>query len=167
MIRERPEGWDIDPTRFHGPNLVIFEIVTRINQTNLIRSYLPRSNMDRLPDLEEVLNDFLGRDPIFMGYLNTNVSYTVNPWNQQVADFLAYFRMLDLLNHFRQRLRFRIKKTCWQVRISKLLCYRWNYIFGSDLRLFKTMGIRDLRNFLYNHFALRTRLIWRPTQCHI
>ena len=69
--------------------------------------------MDRLPDLNEELNDFLGRDPIFMGDLNTDVSYMVNPWNQQVAEFLAYFRMVYLLGHFMQRLRFQSEKTWW------------------------------------------------------
>ena len=52
--------------------------------------------MDRLPDLNEELNDFLGRDPILMRDLNADVSYMVNPWNQQVADFLKSFRMVDL-----------------------------------------------------------------------
>ena len=78
--------------------------------------------MDCLPDLKEVLNDFLGRVPIFMGDLNTNVSYMMNPWNQQVADFLAYFRMVDLLGHFRQCLRFQSDKTWWQAHKGKLLC---------------------------------------------
>ena len=52
--------------------------------------------MDRLPDLNEELNDFLGRDPILMRDLNADVSYMVNPWNQQVADLLTSFRMVDL-----------------------------------------------------------------------
>ena len=64
VIRERPEGWDIDSTRLHGPNVVSCEIVTGIQWTPFIRDYLPPSNMDRLPDLEEALNVFLGRDTI-------------------------------------------------------------------------------------------------------
>ena len=39
--------------------MVRSEIVTRIQQTNLIRAYLPPANMDRIPDLEEALNHFL------------------------------------------------------------------------------------------------------------
>ena len=35
----------------------------------------------------------------------------VNPPNQQVVDFWAYFWIVDLLGHFRQRLMFQLKKT--------------------------------------------------------
>ena len=28
VTRKRPEGWDIESTNFHGPNVVIFEIVS-------------------------------------------------------------------------------------------------------------------------------------------
>ena len=34
-----------------------------------------------------------------------------NQQNQQVDDFLISFRMLDLLGHFRQNLRFELKQT--------------------------------------------------------
>ena len=44
-----------------------YKIVTGIQWTSLIRAYLPPANMDRLPDLEETLNEFLGRETIFMG----------------------------------------------------------------------------------------------------
>ena len=41
--------------------MVSCEIVTRIQRTNLIRAYLPPANVDRIPDLEEALNQFLGK----------------------------------------------------------------------------------------------------------
>ena len=47
--------------------MVICEIVTGIKWTTLVIAYLPPANMDRLPDLEEALNRFLGRDTIVMG----------------------------------------------------------------------------------------------------
>ena len=49
--------------------MVTFEIITGIQTTILIRSYLPLDNMDRLPDLEGALNHFLGGDTIVMGTL--------------------------------------------------------------------------------------------------
>ena len=65
--REITEGWDIDSTRSHGPNVVRYEIVIRIHLTALIGDYLPPANMDRLPDLEEALNSFLEKETIVMG----------------------------------------------------------------------------------------------------
>ena len=140
-MRERPEEWDIDPMRFHGPNMVSCEIVTGIQWITLIRAYLLPANMDHLPDLEEALNEFLGIDPIFMGDMNTDVGHMGNPWEQQVADF------------FRKHLRFRLKQTWWQSHQGKLLCFWYKYILGSYHQLLKTVGIRDLRKFSSNHFA--------------
>ena len=57
--------------------------------------------------------------------------------------FLAYFRMVDLLGHFRQHLRFWIKQTWLQVHQSKILCSQCNFILGLELMLLKTVGIRE------------------------
>ena len=46
-----------------------------------------------------MLNHFLWRDHIVMGYLNADIGRLQNPQNQQVADFLASFRLVDLLNY--------------------------------------------------------------------
>ena len=55
------------------------ENVKLIQQTPLIRAYLTPSNIYHIPDLEEVLNHFLWKDPIFMGDLNTDVGQTGKP----------------------------------------------------------------------------------------
>ena len=57
---EIPKGWDTEYKLFHKQNMAICEIVTRIQWTNLIIAYLSLANIDRLPDLEEALNCFLG-----------------------------------------------------------------------------------------------------------
>ena len=44
--------------RFHGPNVVSFEIVFGRQKTPIIIAYLPPSTLGRLPDLEESLNLF-------------------------------------------------------------------------------------------------------------
>ena len=67
VTKERPEGWEIVSTLFHRPNMVGCVIFTGIKRTNLIMAYLRLPNMDHLPDLEETLNHFLGRDTIIMG----------------------------------------------------------------------------------------------------
>ena len=50
-----------------------------------------------------------------IGYLNTDIGRCENLHCHQVSDFLAYFSLVDLLSHFRQRLHFRHIKTWWQV----------------------------------------------------
>ena len=41
VTREWTNGWGIESTRFHGPNMVSSEIVTGPTQTPLVGSYLP------------------------------------------------------------------------------------------------------------------------------
>ena len=86
-----------------------------------------------------------------------------NPRCEQVADFLASFGLVDLLGHFRKYLQLRHMQTWFQVKPGKLLQSCYNYILGLNLQMFKTVGFRDLRKFSSYHFALRTRLIPRPT----
>ena len=50
--------------------MVSCEIVSGIQRTPLIGSYLPPTTLDQLPDLKEELNILPGRDPIVLGDLN-------------------------------------------------------------------------------------------------
>ena len=68
MTRERPVGWGIDSTRYHGPNVVICELITGLTYTPLIGAYLPLSTLEHLPNLEEALRR--SRDPIVYRDLN-------------------------------------------------------------------------------------------------
>ena len=50
VIRERPEIWNDESTRFHGPNMVSFGIVSNSERTPLISAYLSPSTFDHLLD---------------------------------------------------------------------------------------------------------------------
>ena len=119
MTRERPVGWGIESTRYHGPNMVSCEIVTRLTWTPLIGEYLPTSTLEHLPDLDESLQSF--RDPIFLGKLNVDLDKARGLRSQRVSDLLAEYGLIDLVRHFRQRCRFRYLKTWSQVRQGTVL----------------------------------------------
>ena len=63
-------------------------------------------------------------------------------------------------------MRFQHMQSWFQVRQGKLLCSRYDYIFGLDLGLFETLIIRDLFFFKSYHFALRSRMLQQPTWSH-
>ena len=136
VVRKRQEGWSVELTRFHGPNMVSCEIVSGWHHTLLVGMYLPPSTLNRLLVLEEALNRFPGRNSIAIGYFNVDSVRLQNPWSQQVVGFLAYFGMVNLLSTFKQRLCFLRMKTCWQVQQDIFLCSGCNYILGLDLRMF-------------------------------
>ena len=105
-MRELLEVCNVKPMRFHGTDVVRCEIVSDAHRNLLIRVYHPPYTLDNLPDLEEALNRLQGREPIIMGDLNTDTGRLQNPCNQQLAIFLESFELVNLLGHFRQRLRF-------------------------------------------------------------
>ena len=86
-------------------------------------------------DLEEELKQFKGRDPIIMVYLKSNINRLQNLQNQQMSGLLASFVLVNLLEIFKQRLRFCHMQTWWQVLQGKLLCYICDYILGLDLQM--------------------------------
>ena len=84
--------------RFHGPNVVICEVVTGRKRSPLISIYLPPSTLDHLPNLEEALTCFRYQDSIVLGDLNTKIQ-SHSPGIQKFNYLLMEFRMVDLLHY--------------------------------------------------------------------
>ena len=132
----------------------------------LIGVYLTPSTLDHLPYLEESLNCFLVRDPVVLGDLNTNIGHLRNPRDQQVSVFLAYFGLVDLLGHFRQRLHHFQLQTWWQFLQGIVVHSFCGYVLGSYLCLFETLVVWEPRNFTSCRFSLCAWLLRQPTHCH-
>ena len=58
--------------RYHRPNVVSCNIVTRLTWNQLIRAYLPPSKLEQLTDLKEALQRF--REPIDLGDFNMDLN---------------------------------------------------------------------------------------------
>ena len=68
VMREQPDEWGIESTRFHGPNVVSYKIVTGRTKTPVVGAYLPPSTLEHLLDVEE-LQQLKGLNPIAPGIL--------------------------------------------------------------------------------------------------
>ena len=79
---------------------------------------------------------------------------------------LMEFGLVDLLHHVWKCLRFLQMKTWSQVRQGRFLREICDYILGIDRRRFEMVGIKDVRNYSSDHFALRARLFQRLKRCH-
>ena len=71
IVRDQPQRWSIESECFHGPNVVICEVVTN-KRTPLIEAYRPPSTPEHLPYLAEDLTHFRDQGPIVLGDLNAN-----------------------------------------------------------------------------------------------
>ena len=81
-------------------------------------------------------------------------------------DLLAEYGIIDLVCHFRQRRRFRNLKNWYQVRQGTVLQSRCDYTLGLDQRRFNIVGIRDMRKFSSDNFALSSWIFQRPNCFH-
>ena len=76
------------------------DIVADNQLTPLIGAYLPPYSLYHLIYLEEALSRFTGRDPFVLGDTSADIIRLSNPLGKKVVDFLAPFRMVDLLANF-------------------------------------------------------------------
>ena len=89
VVWEKPRGWSLEYIRFHGPNLVICEVVNDRKWTLIIGTYLPPYTLEKLMDLEEDLAHFRDQYTIVLGGLSSDIGKSQNPRRQQVADLLS------------------------------------------------------------------------------
>ena len=158
MTREWPDGWGIESTRFHGPNVVSCEIVTGPTQTPLVGAYFPPSTLEHLPYIKEALQRLKGWVPIILGDIKVDLDDAWSSRVQRVADLLMEYCLIDRVRCSRQRCWFLDLKTWTQFRQSTVLCLRCYCILGMDRRRFGLVGIRDVLNYTSDHFAIRDRL---------
>ena len=79
---------------------------------------------------------FRDQKSIVLGYLNVELDEAQNLRSQLVSDLLTEFGLINLMHHFRKRLRCHHLKTWNQVRqvtVSRAGC---DYILGTNRRLF-------------------------------
>ena len=84
FVQDRPKGCIVELTRFHMPDVVIYEIFAGRKMIPVIDAYLPASTLEHLQELEEALPRFQYQDPIVLGDLKTNIVKYQNPGSQQV-----------------------------------------------------------------------------------
>ena len=106
-------------------------------------------------DLEEALAHLLYQDPIMLRDLNVDLDEAQNPHSQIIANLLTEFGLIDLIHHFQKSLCFNDLRMWTQALQGTVLRDRCNFILETDQRLFKVVGIRDMRNYSSYHFALR------------
>ena len=52
VVRDRPQGWRLEATRFRGMNMGSCKVITDVKNTPIIGTYLSPSTWEYLPKLE-------------------------------------------------------------------------------------------------------------------
>ena len=140
VVQDQYQGLIIESTRFHGPNVLIWEVINDGKRAAIIGTYLPHSTLEHLPDFEEALTHFQDQDPILLGDINANIDQSQNPHSQQISDLLMEFRIMDLLHQLWKLWRFGHMKTWYQLRQGRNMRARCDYILRTDRSRFKNGG---------------------------
>ena len=98
--------------------------------------------------------------------LNMDLDEAQNPCSQLIANLLTKFSLINLMHHFRKRLRFLHLNTWTQVCQVTVLMSSYYYILVTNQCPFNLVGIRYMRNYSSYRFDLWLRLLRRPTRCH-
>ena len=122
VTKEHPIGWGIESTCYHGPNMVSCNKVIGLTQNPIVGAYLSPLTLEHLLDIEKALKCF--NNPIAFGDLNVDLNKERISWNQRISDLLTEYGLIDLVQHFRQRRRFRDLMTWSQVRQGTVLQLR-------------------------------------------
>ena len=89
VIRDQPQVWSVEATRFHGTNVVRCEVITEVKQTPVIGAYLPPSTSEHLPYLGDALTCFQDQDFIVIGDLSAKIGKPQNLSIKQVSYLLT------------------------------------------------------------------------------
>ena len=107
VSHELLEGCIFEWTRLHRPNVVRCKIIYGDQRIILAGAYISPSTLAHLLAIEEGLSRFLGRDTVVLGDLNSDIRRLKNTRDQQVAEFLVSFELVDIIGHFYQYLHYR------------------------------------------------------------
>ena len=86
--------------------------------------------------------------------------------SQSVEDLLTEYGLIDLVWNFRSCRWFQYLNTWTQVIQGTFLRSRCDYILRTNRCRFELVRIRDIHNYMSDHFAIQARLLQRPTRCH-
>ena len=106
VTRVRTVRWGIESTRYHGPNVVSFKIVTGITWTPLT------CHPQRWSTCLTLRRPYSASGtPIVLGELNVDLDEARSLWRQCVSDLLTEYCLIDLVWNLRQCRMFRDLKT--------------------------------------------------------
>jgi len=166
------QNQDTELFRRHGPNCLSYHALFGGTRQPVIAAYLLPETLEDLHHLQAAFDRFKGRcPPTLMADLNVDLcSPTPDLRTCQVADYLAANGMVDMLQHFHSRRRFRHQKTWHQKRcnpdgtINRILMSRTDYIMTSPTQRhhFQNVQLVDPRIVHTDHYMIKATIKSAP-----
>ena len=94
VVRKRQEGWSVELTRFHGPNMVSCELFSGTQQTPIVGSYLPRPLFITFCILRRHSTASWG-GTLVMEDPNADIGRLQKPWNSMLKVLEGFHHRFD------------------------------------------------------------------------
>jgi hypothetical protein len=160
LFYKNSPDWQIESVRYHGPNVISFQLVAASRRWGVVGAYIPPADLKTVEYITQAF-EALPRaiPPILLGDLNVDLDNPRDDRGQAIATEVAGLGLEDLLLHFRQRRGFRHGKTWMQHRDGQTVRARCDYLLGTDRRMFSNVAIRDPRLFTSDHLMVQGSLL--------
>lgn len=160
LFYKNSPDWQVESVRYHGPNVISFQLVAASRRWGVVGAYIPPSDLDTVEFITQAF-EALPRalPPILLGDLNVDLDNPRDERGQAIATEMAGLGLEDLLLHFRQRRGFRHGMTWMQHRDGRTVQAHCDYILGTDRRMLTNVAIRNPRLFTSDHFMVQCSLL--------
>ena len=163
----KAEHFSVKEIHLHGPNVIIFQMVTGRRTWHVVGCYITPSNASTTEDVAADIRDRpYGEKLLVTGNLNTNqIDPEGTPQGEAIVDELVSTGIEDMGLKFLQRCKTLLQDRCaWSMRRDGLeVRSRTNHILGTDLRLFQDVAVQDPRHNL-DHYMVLGCLMGEPAK---
>lgn len=126
--------FEVEETRFWGPNVVAFRLLTGKHRYYVVGCYVPPSEMDTFDHVESAWGQCpKGFTPILMGDLNVDLETPSDERDDRVAEWCDTQDITCMSRHFRQRRRKRARgRWTWsQRRLGRWISSHPDYVLTT------------------------------------
>jgi len=104
LVWREGNAYEVEETRFYGPNVMTFQLVTGADQYYVVRCYIPPFNRTTLDDVRTAWGHCpSGARPLLVGDLNVNLESPGDKRGEEIAEQVGYMNLTDMSGHFCQR----------------------------------------------------------------
>ena len=148
----------VEAVQKFGPNMIGFQLATGARRWYIVGGYLALDYTSTIERVVEALKERpKGEELMVVGDLNINLAAPEGDQREEdTAATIAAGGLEDMAQHFlpRQRQWCQDKRTWGILQKGREVCYRTDYILGTDHRLFRNVSVRDPRHNLDHYMVL-------------
>ena len=158
LLAREHEAYELEETRFFGPNVLAFRLITAGAKFYVVGCYFQLSDLKSLDQAIEAHKQCpKGFELLLLGDFNINLDTPRNTRDERIAEQCDYWNLVDMSTQFTQQQTRRIKgRWIWrQPRLGRWVVSHLDYFMGSPRtrKMIRKVRLRKLRHHNTDHRA--------------